>query len=190
LGRPIELVITSEDVIHSLYIPAFRIKQDAVPGRYTSTWFEATKIGTFHIFCAEYCGAEHSLMRGSVIVMEPSAYDAWLSNNEPEASPAMSGQALFESKSCHTCHRTDSDARAPYLQSLYGDTVMLTGGGSVVADDQYLRESILEPTAKVVSGYQPIMPTFKGQLDEDEVRELIEYIKSMGEGEGDAPAGE
>ncbi len=186
VGVPIELVITSEDVIHSFFVPAFRIKRDAVPGRYTTAWFEATKVGTFDIFCAEYCGAEHSLMIGKIHVMEPQDYQAWLEGREPGRSIAASGAELFEQKSCTTCHRTDSSARAPILNGLYGTEVSLVGGDRIEADDNYLRESIVDPGAKVVSGYQPIMPTFKGQLTEEEILELIGYIKSLDAGSHDA----
>lgn len=186
VNTPIELVVTSEDVIHSFFVPAFRVKRDAVPGRYSTAWFEATKTGTFDIFCAEYCGAEHSLMIGKLHVMEPHAYEAWLEGNEPKVSLVTTGKALFEEKSCNTCHRSDSDARAPILDELYGRDVALLGGDIVTADDAYIRESILNPAEKVVSGYQPIMPTFQGQLTEEEVLELISYIKSLGE-ESDDP---
>ena len=182
VGRPIELVITSEDVIHSFYVPAFRVKRDAVPGRYTTAWFEATKPGVYDIFCAEYCGAEHSLMIGKIYVMEPHEYEAWLEGKEPGRSLAATGQELFEAKACNTCHRPDSSARAPILNNLYGKDVALKDGEIVQADDNYLRESIVNPGAKIVSGYQPIMPTYRGQLTEEEILELISYIKSLGEG--------
>lgn len=178
-GRPIELVITSEDVIHSFYVPAFRVKRDAVPGRYSTAWFEATKAGTYDIFCAEYCGAEHSLMIGKITVMEPADYEAWLEDKLPEQSLASSGEQLFEEKSCNTCHRADSDARAPILHGVYGTEVALLGGEVVTADDNYIRESIINPAKKVVAGYQPIMPTYKGQLTEEELLELMSYIQSL-----------
>jgi cytochrome c oxidase subunit 2 len=182
VGRPIELVITSEDVIHSFYIPAFRIKRDAVPGRYSTAWFEATQVGTFDIFCAEYCGAEHSLMIGRITVMEPADYEAWLEDKIPSRSLASTGADLFEAKACNTCHRQDSDARAPILNGVYGSEVALLGGEIVTADDNYIRESIIDPAEKVVAGYQPIMPTYKGQLSEEEILELMSYIQSL---EGD-----
>lgn len=179
VGRPIELVITSEDVIHSFYVPAFRVKRDAVPGRYTTAWFEATKTGTFDIFCAEYCGAEHSLMIGKIHVMEPAAYEEWLEGKDDGRSLVATGAELFEEKACSTCHRQDTSARAPILNGVYGSEVALLGGDRVTADDNYIRESILDPTAKVVAGYQPIMPTYKGQLTEEEILELMSYIKSL-----------
>jgi cytochrome c oxidase subunit 2 len=156
---------------------------DAVPGRYSTAWFEAKKTGRYHLFCTEYCGAEHSLMVGEVVVMEPQDYEAWLQGSLPEQSIASSGAELFESKACNTCHRTDSDARAPILVGVYGSKVRLLSGEEVEADDSYIRESIMTPSAKVVAGYQPIMPTYKSQLSEDELRELINYIKSLGEEE-------
>lgn len=186
-NTPIELVVTSEDVIHSFFVPALRVKRDAVPGRYSTTWFEATKPGTYDIFCAEYCGAEHSLMIGKLYVMEPADYQAWLEGNVPGQSLAMSGAALFEEKSCGTCHRSDSSARAPILDGIYGKEVALLGGKVVTVDDGYIRESIMNPKAKVVAGYQPIMPTFQGQLREEEILELISYIQSLGKKE-EAPA--
>jgi cytochrome c oxidase subunit II len=180
VNTPIELVVTSEDVIHSFFLPAMRIKRDAVPGRYSTTWFEATRTGTFDIFCAEYCGAEHSMMIGKLHVMEPHDYEQWLEAHEPAQSLATTGATLFEEKSCGTCHRSDSSARAPILDRLYGSQVALLGGDMVTADDSYIRESIMNPQAKVVAGYQPIMPTFQGQLREEEILELISYIQSLG----------
>ncbi len=187
-GRPIELIITSEDVIHSLFIPAFRMKRDAVPGRYNTAWFEATKTGTYDIFCAEYCGTEHSLMVGKVIVMEPYEYDDWLQGNKPEQSLASSGAELFEAKACHTCHRLDSNARAPILANIAGKPRLLQNGKTVDATDTYLRESIMNPKAKIVAGYQPIMPTFQGQLTEEQLLELISYIKNLGADQAQTPA--
>jgi cytochrome c oxidase subunit 2 len=187
-GRPIELVITSEDVIHSFYIPAFRIKRDAVPGRYSTAWFEATKVGTYDIFCAEYCGAEHSLMIGRITVMEPADYEAWLEDKMPGRTLASTGEDLFQAKACNTCHRPDSDARAPILNGVYGSEVALLGGDIVTADDNYIRESIINPAAKVVAGYQPIMPTYKGQLTEEEILELMSYIQSLEGGDHSADA--
>jgi len=183
LGRPIELVITSEDVIHSLFIPAFRLKRDAVPGRYATAWFEATQTGTFDIFCAEYCGTEHSMMIGKITVMEPADYEAWLEDKIPGRTLVASGEELFQEKACGTCHRPDSDARAPILNGVYGSEVALLGGKVVTADDNYIRESIVNPAKKVVAGYQPIMPTYKGQLTEEEILELMSYIESLERGD-------
>jgi len=181
VGQKIEIVLTSEDVIHSFFVPAFRIKRDAVPGRYTRTWFEATKTGTFDIFCAEYCGAEHSLMRGKMVVMEAHDYEQWLEGNRPEQPLELSGQALFEAKACNSCHRPDTAARAPILDDLYGREVVLNDGRTITADEGYLRESIMDPASKIVAGYQPIMPTYRGQLSEEEILELLSHLRSLSE---------
>ncbi len=178
IGVPVRLTMTSEDVIHSFFIPAFRVKQDAVPGRYTTAWFEATKVGEYHLFCAEYCGTKHSQMIGSIKVMEPAAFQTWLAGGAT-GSPAQEGEKLFQSLACITCHRADSQGRGPRLEGLFGRTVRLTGGATVVADADYIRESILSPTAKVVDGYQPIMPTFQGLVSEEGVMQLIAYIQSL-----------
>jgi cytochrome c oxidase subunit 2 len=179
VGKPVHLVLTSEDVIHSFFVPAFRMKKDAVPGRYNETWFTATKPGRYHIFCAEYCGTEHSKMTGSVYVMEPAEYQQWLAGGPAPVSPVALGQKLFTERMCVTCHYGDSGARGPALNGLPGSKVLLQGGATVEADDTYLRESILTPAAKVVAGYQPVMPTYAGQLGEEDVAALIAYIKSL-----------
>jgi len=179
-NTPIELVVTSEDVIHSLFIPALRVKRDAVPGRYSSAWFDATKVGTYDIFCAEYCGADHSLMIGKLHVMEPRDYQKWLDGHVPQQSLAKTGAELFKEKACDTCHRSDSSARAPILDGIYNKKVALLGGKIITADDAYIRESITNPKAKVVAGYQPIMPTYQGQLREEQILELISYIQTLG----------
>ena len=178
VGVPVKLTMTSEDVIHSFFIPAFRIKQDAVPGRYTTVWFEATKAGEYHLFCAEYCGTKHSQMIGSIKVLEPAAFQTWLAGGAT-GSPAQEGEKLFQSLACITCHRADSQGRGPRLEGLVGRTVRLAGGATAVADAEYIRESILNPTAKVVEGYQPIMPTFQGLVSEEGVMQLIAYIQSL-----------
>jgi cytochrome c oxidase subunit 2 len=178
VGVPIKMTMTSEDVIHSFFVPAFRVKMDVVPGRYTTVWFEATRTGTYHLFCAEYCGTEHSKMGGSVVVMEQADYEAWLSGVRGQTQVAT-GEELFQKYSCYTCHRPDSSARAPILQGLFGKTVKFNDGTDLVVDTNYLRESILNPRARVVEGYQPVMPTFQGQMTEEEVLELVQYIRSM-----------
>jgi len=178
LGTPVRLNMTSEDVIHSFYVPAFRIKADAVPGRYTTTWFRATRPGRYHLFCAEYCGTRHSGMIGWVEVMQPEAFQAWLAGGTQEVSLAEAGERLFNDLGCVTCHKPGSGARGPTLDKLYGSTVKLQGGESITADETYLRESILYPAARVTAGYQPIMPTFRGLVSEEGVLELIEYLKS------------
>jgi cytochrome c oxidase subunit 2 len=188
VGRPIKLIMTSEDVIHSFYIPAFRIKQDVLPGRYTTTWFQATKAGRYHLFCAEYCGTEHAGMIGWVTVMEPAEYETWLSGGAKK-SLASAGEDLFQQLGCVTCHRADSGGRGPALTGVFGKKVSLQDGATVVADEGYLRESILDPQAKIVSGYKPVMPTFKGLVSEEQLLALITYIKTLGAPPGGEGAG-
>ena len=180
VGRAVKLILASQDVIHSFFVPAFRIKSDVVPGRYTTVWFEATTPGTYHLFCAEYCGTQHSGMIGQVIVMEPTQYQAWLSGGAAEGSLADAGQKLFEDLACDTCHRGDTQGRGPLLDGLFGKTVQLQNGQTIIADENYIRESILNPSAKLVAGFQPLMPTFQGLVSEDQVLQLIAYIKSLG----------
>jgi cytochrome c oxidase subunit II len=182
-GQPIKIEMIAEDVLHSLYIPAFRTKMDLVPGRYTTLWFEATKPGTYHLFCAEYCGTQHSGMVGWVTVMTPEDYEHWLAGGaQADKPPEQAGADLFASIGCNTCHVEAGGGRAPSLRGVYGSTVQLAGGQSVVADATYLRHSILEPPSQVVAGYQPIMPTYKGQISEENLFALIAYIKSLGSG--------
>jgi cytochrome c oxidase subunit II len=177
--------MTSQDVIHSFYVPAFRIKQDVLPGRYTVAWFRATKPGVYHLFCAEYCGTMHSGMIGDVIVMEAKDYQAWASGGAPSGSLADTGQGLFQSLGCSTCHRLDTQGRGPNLIGVFGKPVLLDDGRTVTADENYVRESILNPGAKVVSGFKPIMPTFQGIVSDEQLNALVAYIKSLGQ----APAG-
>ncbi len=179
VGQPIKLTMTSEDVIHSFFVPAFRVKADVLPGRYTTLWFEATKPGTYHLFCAEYCGAEHSRMGGTVHVMEPRDYETWLAQAGPIDERLLSGEELFTKHVCNTCHYPDSRARAPILNGMFGTEVEMADGGRVTADENYLRESILNPAARVVAGYQPLMPTYQGQIGEEELIQLIAYIKGL-----------
>ncbi len=185
VGRDIRVIMTSQDVIHSFYVPAFRIKQDVLPGRYTIAWFHATKPGTYHLFCAEYCGTNHSGMVGDVVVMEPAQYQSWLSGGVAMGSLAQTGQGLFQSLGCSTCHRMDTQGRGPNLIGVFGKPVLLEDGRTVIADENYVRESILSPAAKVVSGFKPIMPTFQGIVSEEQVNALVAYIKSL----NPAPAG-
>jgi cytochrome c oxidase subunit II len=179
VGRNIRLIATSEDVIHDVFVPAFRVKADVIPGRYVALWFRPTKAGRYHLFCAEYCGTKHSGMTGEVVVMEPAEYQAWLSGGVQGGSMADAGQKLFVDLACNTCHRPDAQGRGPVLDGLLGKTVALQGGGTVVADEAYLRESILNPSAKITNGYQPIMPTFQGLVSEEQLLQLIEYVKSL-----------
>ncbi|MDP6040505.1 MAG: cytochrome c oxidase subunit II [Candidatus Latescibacteria bacterium] len=179
LGQAVRLTMTSEDVLHSFYIPAFRVKKDVVPGRYTTMWFEPTKAGSYHLFCAEYCGTEHSRMIGTVYVMEPQDYEAWLIGGVANEPIEVAGERLFEQYACHTCHKADGKGRGPSLIGLFGKTVPLEGGGTALVDEAYIRESVLNPAAKVMVGYKPIMPTFKGQISEEGIIQLIAYIKSL-----------
>lgn len=180
VGRPVRVTVASEDVIHSFFIPAFRIKHDVVPGRYDSLWFTATKPGRYHLFCAEYCGTEHSGMVGWVTVMSQADYQNWLAGGGAEGSMANEGEKLFQQLGCSTCHLLDQQGRCPNLRGLYGARVQLQDGSTVIADDAYIRESILNPNAKIAAGFRPdIMPTFQGQVSEEGILQLIAYIKSL-----------
>ncbi len=179
VNQAIKLTMTSEDVIHDFAVPAFRLKMDVLPGRYTTAWFKATKTGTYHIFCDKYCGVDHALMAGTMYVMEPQDYRQWLVSGASTGGTVATGAELFVSKACNTCHRPDSSARAPRLEGIFGKPVALADGRTVVADESYVRESILSPAAKVVQGYQPIMPTFKDQISEEEIVQLINYIRDL-----------
>ena len=183
VGRPVKLIMTSQDVIHSFSVPAFRLKQDVLPGKYTTEWFEATTPGTYHLFCAEYCGTSHSGMTGNVIVMEPSAYEQWLAGGGTGTNMAVSGEQLFQQFGCQTCHRAGSGQRGPDLLGLFGKQVRLANGETIVADQEYIRESILNPTSKAVAGYQLLMPTYRNQLTQDQVNQLIEYVKTLASSE-------
>ncbi len=183
-GKPVKLVMTSQDVIHDFFVPAFRVKKDVLPGRYTTLWFEASKPGSYHLFCSQYCGTQHSGMVGRIVVMEPTAFQAWLSGGAAGGSMASAGEKLFRSLGCVSCHLPNDAGRAPSLVGLLGKTVALQGGRSIVADENYVRESILEPNAKVVAGYQPIMPTFKGLVSEEGVMQILAYVKSLKREEG------
>lgn len=204
VGQPVKLIMTSQDVIHSFYVPAFRIKQDVLPGRYTSIWFEANQVGRFHLFCAEYCGTDHSGMIGSVVAMEPSDYQEWLSQNIGNVAPvtagegaapagssqegttatggqsmADAGKALYDQLGCATCHQP-AGGIGPSLTGVAGEPVEMESGETVIADEEYLRESIINPHAKIVAGYNPVMPTYEGQLNEEQLQQLVAYLKSLG----------
>ncbi len=180
VGRKVKLIMTTEDVIHDFFVPAFRMKADVVPGKYTTQWFEATKPGTYHLFCAEYCGMNHSGMIGSVIVMEPREFDNWLSGNTGNTTPAVAGQQLYETLGCVSCHGANGEGgRGPTLAGLFGRPTKLTNGQTVTADEAYIRESITNPQAKLVEGFGPIMPTFQGQITEDQLVQLLAYVKSL-----------
>jgi cytochrome c oxidase subunit 2 len=175
----VKLIMTSEDVIHDLFFPAFRVKADVIPGRYVNIWFHATRPGRYHLFCAEYCGTRHSGMIGEVVVMEANEYQAWLSGGESEGSLASAGERLFAELACNTCHRPETGGRGPVLNGLFGTTVVTQTGEMVVVDEAHIRESILNPSAKVHAGYQPIMPTFQGVVSEEGLLQLIEYVKAL-----------
>jgi cytochrome c oxidase subunit 2 len=180
VGRPVKLTMATEDVIHSFYIPAFRVKNDVVPGRYTSLWFTPTKVGKYHLFCAEYCGTQHSGMKGWVYVMEQVDYENWLSGRATGETIVQAGQRLFERMGCHSCHRSDAPGRGPVLEGVFGSTVVLQDGRKVIVDESYIRESILRPSARIVAGFRTQMPTFQGQITEEGLLEIIAYIKSLG----------
>ncbi|HXI12765.1 MAG TPA: cytochrome c oxidase subunit II [Thermoanaerobaculia bacterium] len=189
VNRAVKVLAASEDVIHDFYVPAFRVKTDVLPNRYSTTWFQATKTGRYHLFCAEYCGTQHSGMIGWVTVMEPAAYQQWLAGGVTEGTPGALGKVLFEKYACNSCHNAESGSRGPALDGVFGKPVSLRGGAIVRRDENYLRESILNPQAKIVEGFEPIMPTFKGQVNEAELIQLIAYIKSLGAStEGGGPA--
>jgi cytochrome c oxidase subunit II len=187
VGRPVRLLMTSEDVIHSLFIPDFRIHMDLLPERYTSVWFQATRVGEYHLFCSQYCGTEHAGMTGNITVMEPADYEKWLQRSA-EGSMALEGRKVFLKYQCASCHSADSGARAPVLEEIFDKPVILSDGQVVRADENYLRESIVLPSVKIVAGYDNIMPPFKGpflekSLSEEEIFQLIAYIKSLKAGQ-------
>ncbi len=180
VGRKIKLTMTTEDVLHDFFIPAFRTKADVVPGRYTTVWFEATKPGKYRLYCAEYCGLNHSGMGGWVYVMEQRDFDNWLSGNVSGQTPVEAGQDLFMNKlGCASCHAGGPTQRGAKLEGIYGKDVKLANGQTVKVDDEYLRNSILNPAGQIVEGYQPIMPTFKGQVTEEQLVQIVAYIKSL-----------
>ncbi len=179
LNRNVKLIMGSEDVIHDFYVPAFRVKMDVVPGRYNTMWFRPIKTGKYHFFCSQYCGTNHAVMGGWVTVMDPAEYAAWLSGESGDVNPAAAGERLFTQFACNTCHIANGTGRAPSLNGLFGANVLLADGSTVVADEAYIRESILQPKAKIVAGYQPVMPTFQGLVKEEQIGNLTAYIKSL-----------
>jgi cytochrome c oxidase subunit II len=183
-GIAVKLIMTSQDVIHSFYVPEFRVKQDVLPGRYTVLWFTATRAGVYHLFCAEYCGTDHARMLGQVVVLDAPDYQRWLA---AQAQPSMAarGAERYRALGCNGCHGPAASVRAPRLEGLYRHPVPLVGGQIVVADDAYLRDAILLPRAQVVAGYDPIMPSYAGQVSELDVMEIIAYIRSLGQPEAD-----
>jgi len=181
IGRPVQLIMTSDDVIHSMFLPSLRLKQDVLPGRYTYLWFKGDRPGVYHLMCAEFCGTQHSRMVGRFILMTPEDYSRWLSA-QPEADDlARQGEALFRSLGCSGCHAPNSAVHAPDLRGVYGHPVHLSDGRVVVADEAYIRDSILLPEKDVVAGYQPIMPSFRGTVKEEQIIKLIAYVRSLAE---------
>ncbi len=179
LGRPVRLILASQDVIHSFYVPAFRIKQDLVPGRYTSIGFTPTELGSFRLDCAEYCGTDHARMGGRIVVMQPAEFERWLSEGAATGMAAH-GFELFRTLGCSGCHGANSTVHAPHLEGLFGRVVHLQDGRTRIADEQYVRDSILLPAKDVVAGFAPIMPSFQGQASEEDLMDLIAYVRSIG----------
>jgi cytochrome c oxidase subunit 2 len=179
LGRPVQLTMISQDVFHSFSIPDFRIKREVIPGRYTTVWFEATQLGTYHLFCTQYCGTQHSGMVGAVTVMLPEDYKKWLQQSTSGMSLAQNGERLFASMGCNSCHSGNAAARGPNLAGVYGARLTLTDGSQRLVNDAYLRDAILNPSQHVTAGFAPIMPTYQGQISEDGLIDLVEYIKNM-----------
>ena len=188
IGVPVKLIMGSEDVLHSYYIPAFRVKADVIPGRFNHMWFRASKPGVYHLFCAEYCGTKHSGMIGSVVAMEPGDFQVWLSGAPTADSPAAAGEKLFQSLACNTCHLKGTQGRGPELTNLFGQQEELQGGAKVVVDEAYVRESIVNPQAKIVAGFQPLMPTFQGLVSEEQLQQLIAYVRSLSTPGGARPS--
>jgi cytochrome c oxidase subunit 2 len=178
-GKPIQLTMISQDVFHSFSIPDFRIKREVIPGRYSTVWFEATQVGTYHLFCTQYCGTQHAGMIGEVTVMAPGDYKKWLEQSNSGQSLAQNGERLFASMGCNSCHNGTAAARGPSLAGVYGSKLTLTDGRQILVDDAYLRDAILNPSEHVTAGFAPIMPTYQGQISEDGLIDLVEFIKNM-----------
>jgi len=183
VGQPVKLIMTSQDVIHDFFVPGFRTKQDVVPGRYTTEWFTPTQSGRYHIFCSQYCGTNHALMVGTVYVQEPAEQARWLAQQPAPDSLVSIGERAFRTRGCSGCHAPNAAIRAPLLDGIYGKQVPLSDSTLVTANEQYLRDSILLPNKQISAGYQPIMPTFQGQISEEELNAIIAYLKSLGEKE-------
>lgn len=179
MGKPVQLTMISQDVFHSFSIPDFRVKREVIPGRYSTVWFEATAPGKYHIFCTQYCGTQHSRMIGEVTVLTPDDYDKWTRESTSGMSLAQNGERLFASMGCNSCHSGTAAARGPSLAGVYGSKLTLTNGSQVLVNDAYLRDSILNPSQHVTAGFAPIMPTYQGQISEDGLIDLVEFIKTM-----------
>lgn len=179
INKPVQLTMISQDVFHSFSIPAFRIKREVIPGRYSTVWFEATTAGTYHLFCSQYCGTLHSSMIGEVVAMRPEEYQAWIAGSTSGSSLAQNGERLFESLGCNSCHSGNANAHGPNLAQSYGSKIQMADGSTVVVDDAFLRDSILNPTMHQIQGFAPIMPTYQGQVSEDGLIDLVEYIRKL-----------
>ncbi len=178
-GRPVQLTMISQDVFHSFSIPAFRVKREVIPGRYSTVWFQATEPGTYHLFCTQYCGTQHAGMIGEITVLTPDDYKKWLQQSTSGMSLAQNGERLFASMGCNSCHSGNAAARGPNLAGVYGTKLTLTDGSQVLVNDAYLRDAILNPSQHVTAGYAPIMPTYQGQISEDGLIDLVEYVKNL-----------
>jgi cytochrome c oxidase subunit II len=179
VGRPVQLTMISQDVFHSFSIPAFRVKREVIPGRYSTVWFQASKVGTYHLFCTQYCGTNHSAMIGEIVVMTPDDFQAWIAGSTSGSSLAQNGERLFASLGCSSCHTGGTSNRGPNLAGIYGDRVQMIDGSYITADDAYLRAKILNPSTRLIAGYVPIMPTYQGQVSEEGLIDLVEYIKTL-----------
>ena len=179
IDTPVELVMTSEDVIHDFFVPAFRVKRDVLPGQYETLWFRADRAGTYHLFCAQFCGTLHSGMIGEVVVMPAKDYADWLSNNGAADTLAEQGKGLFVRYGCAGCHLGSGTVRAPSLAGLYGSPVPLSDGSTIIADDRYIRDSILQPKSQIVASFEPIMPSFANVIGEDDLIRIVAYIHSL-----------
>ncbi len=182
VGKAVRINIKSQDVVHSLYVPAMRVQEEAVPGRTTEMWFKADRIGNYRLFCSELCGADHALMAGTLYVMSRADYQKWLSSYATSPTLITRGKHLFESYGCAGCHGASGTKRAPSLQGVYGSVVPLSNGNTVTADEAYLRDSIMQPKKQIVAGYKPIMPSFAGAISDADLAELLAYIKALGAG--------
>lgn len=180
VGVPVKLTMTSEDVIHDFYVPAFRVKRDVIPGRYSTIWFQATRTGTFHFFCAQYCGAEHAGMIGWVYVMSPADYAVWLAGGTKGESMTQAGERLFNQYGCNTCHKPDNTGKGPSLVGQFGKPQQLKDGRTLMVDETFIRQAITNPNSMPLANYAPVMPTFQGQLNEEQILQLMAYVKSLG----------
>lgn len=179
INRPVEFIMISQDVIHSAFVPAFRLKHDVLPNQYTKLSFEPSRVGRYHLFCSQYCGTNHSVMTGQVVVQAQKDFEYWLTSVQGQNSPASIGKALTGTLQCVTCHKSGSSETAPSLEGLFGRKVLLSNGDTVVADENYIRESILDPKRKIAGFYKNVMPSYRGKVSEEDLMHLIAYLKSV-----------